>query len=677
MEKAEIKAKKIPWIWIILMVVVVAALNQVRYAFVPGWWASRYNMTGWHHLAWAQGAAMLVALTALFYLIPPLAKRGINTETLVYIFTGGTAALLMSADVPFGVGSAMFTSLISGIVYSPLHAQYMPWWMPKKEVLEPMLLGHASVPWGEWIIPAFWWCGIGLVMFLFLGSACAIFRRRWIEIERIPYPFGLQAYYVTASTVTPEAKTKGEARMSPLQVFLIGLVVGCVIYVPVLLNLMIPWIPDIYGWTNPTRFTIWGVPGGAVMPANFPALSRMIVGLTNIQTNPIWFNLFFLAPLDMLFSYWFFWFAIVIVGVQIAFVMGYYPGMDTADIWTRPGLIASNPPFNLVSLGMVGAMSGVLFFTIVFSRGYFGATIKHAIYGKDETVKSWEKDEVMSYRNMYILFVLATILHVVLYMSLGMSVAIALLWTGVVAMNTLAIARCHGQLGFTAHWPYYYNAWWRPVWPIAPAQPSTEFFVINDMGGWFTSGQGAPIQDTALYTMDNFAFGFRAGAPARNIWKVYLVSIILAPLISYPIGLSILYHFGIQPLGKGMEWDMFTLGDPENYNVNTPGTGPWAYWAVLGFILSGVLIFLRMRFAWWPLDPVGLVFVSSPWQLMFGGLYFAAFGAWVVKFLVIRLGGAKFYEQYALPFNVGMSAGWLMVIMFIGQIVAPFKYFYP
>ena len=123
--------------------------------------------------------------------------------------------------------------------------------------------------------------------------------------------------------------------------------------------------------------------------------------------------------------------------------------------------------------------------------------------------------------------------------------------------------------------------------------------------------------------------------------------------------------------------DFFNLGDPEMHNGNPPGQGNWGLWALAGFIISGVLAFLRVRFAWWPLDPVGLVYISSAWQLGWGGLYFAAFGAWIAKFLVIRLGGTRVYEHYAIPFVTGITAGVLIVGYFIGNIIAPLKFFFP
>ena len=88
-------------------------------------------------------------------------------------------------------------------------------------------------------------------------------------------------------------------------------------------------------------------------------------------------------------------------------------------------------------------------------------------------------------------------------------------------------------------------------------------------------------------------------------------------------------------------------------------TGPQStHWGRMGCFGVGaaamaVLTFLKYRFAWWPLHPVGLA-VASVWTIRRSA--FSLFLAWVAKVLILRLGGVRLYRR-AAPFFLGLVLG--------------------
>ena len=71
----------------------------------------------------------------------------------------------------------------------------------------------------------------------------------------------------------------------------------------------------------------------------------------------------------------------------------------------------------------------------------------------------------------------------------------------------------------------------------------------------------------------------------------------------------------------------------------------------LGF--TALLMFLRTRFLWWPLHPLGYAMANS-WGMF--NLWACLFVAWGLKAVILRHGGLKAYRQ-AIPFFLGLALG--------------------
>ena len=103
----------------------------------------------------------------------------------------------------------------------------------------------------------------------------------------------------------------------------------------------------------------------------------------------------------------------------------------------------------------------------------------------------------------------------------------------------------------------------------------------------------------------------------------------------------------------------------------------WGFTA-LGAGIMGVLTFLRYRFVWWPVHPLG--FATGTFFIM-NWVWFSVLLAWVFKSAILRLGGASGYTR-TRPFFLGLILGqvvvsgmWLVIDYFTGKTGNVLGYF--
>ena len=88
------------------------------------------------------------------------------------------------------------------------------------------------------------------------------------------------------------------------------------------------------------------------------------------------------------------------------------------------------------------------------------------------------------------------------------------------------------------------------------------------------------------------------------------------------------------------------------YSENPEHVGFFA----LGSVAMAALIYLRHRFVWWPLHPVGLAISGS---YLTRRTSFTVFIAWLIKVVMLRVGGPSIYRK-SRPLFVGLLVGYIL-----------------
>ena len=204
---------------------------------------------------------------------------------------------------------------------------------------------------------------------------------------------------------------------------LIGFLLGLIFEVPIFLQAVFPWFPDIYGWRANT------CPAGTWRQDSSSTLAQNIVGLAMMSKDPVAFALFFLAPLSVSFNVWF-WSLIMFVLEQVAYQMGYYTGIlqewACCRVLSHSGVsLAESPPFSWGYVSGIGGATAIAAMMLYNSRDYIRQTFKLAI-GPHGSISEEEKGEVASYRTAYMVLAAGTIAVILWLMSAGIDLGSAL-----------------------------------------------------------------------------------------------------------------------------------------------------------------------------------------------------------------------------------------------------------
>jgi hypothetical protein len=158
------------------------------------------------------------------------------------------------------------------------------------------------------------------------------------------------------------------------------------------------------------------------------------------------------------------------------------------------------------------------------------------------------------------------------------------------------------------------------------------------------------------HQLDGFKMGQVAGINPRRLAAAMIGATVVGAVVSFWIALAIWYRYGA--LAKTDSWrtlqgrvgfDMLAGYLQTPLKPDVAGTTAVA----LGALVTGALLLLRLRLAWWPLHPVGYALANTP-TMASTWMPFAL--AWLAKLLVLRYGGMRLYRR-SLPFFLGLILG--------------------
>lgn len=578
----------------------------------------------------------LFFLIILVFLINPLLKKSIkdsefSSSELALIFIMITAA---SAVPEYGMMEFIFPYLAAPLYFASPENQWMetvipnlPDWayLSDKSAVQDFFTGFSrgEIPWQAWSSPAGFWIGFSLIFFFVFACWAVILRRQWVERERYVFPL----VQVPAHIVEHKSFLKNRLLWIGIAIaFTAHLLKGLNKYYPVIpsfrLNYSLapfftekPWNELVRGW--PLHVLIY----------------FSVIGVT------------YFLRLDVSMSLWFFF-------AFYKFQQVFFSAFSIQGVSTQHQVMGSD----IV----------LIFFLIWMSRHHIRDVFRKAFLG-DKNID--DSDEPLSYRFavMGMIFGFAAILG--MCQMLGMSIWVSLFFVFLIWTMTTAVAWMVANAGMLL-----VNVGFTPFG-----------FMTNFLGSRTLGAQNLTLlgfdrssiphwSATTLmpYALQNFKLSDEVELNKRRIMPLMGLAILVAVGVAFYASLNFIYRQGAQNLEY---WVYMGVGqgglNRANYAIKFPyGSNMMGIFSSLfGAGIMAFLLFMRYRFLWWPLHPLGYI-CGVTWAPFH--LWFSVLAGWIIKSLILKFGGFGTYRRY-IPLFLGlivgeyfMAAFWIFVGLFTG-----------
>jgi len=477
-----------------------------------------------------------------------------------------------------------------------------------------------TIPWQVWVMPLFWWALplVGLGTASFCGTA--ILRKQWVEHERLAFPLA----QVPLEMVQPGPGRRPAFMMG--KVFWIGL------SLPLFATAwnMISYFNEAF----PT-FPIFHGSHHIEIARGYPWI--------NTKVNLLVIGFAYLTPLEVLFSVWFFHvISIVETGVMNRLGMtlpwSIWEGLSPMTGWQDQGAF-------LVFVGL----------SLWMARRHLGAVVRKAWNPRWDGVD--DANEPLRYRTAVVGFLLGTLLVAAWLHRLGMG------WGTVVVYGIgffavyVGVSKIVAQCGL----PYVRG----PVPPQTFAAFTLGSETIGAAGLIAIASTFAiwcdnkPILATTM--MHSHAVGGQLGRRARMLpWAIALACVVSFSLALY-LTLHICYTKGGTTTGC---WEIvggnITFFNTFVRQISQPAGPDTARLTYMGIGAGGmmVLTFLKYRFPWWPLHPIGFCIGGNE---VISYCAFSLFLTWLIKLILLKVGGITLFRR-ARPFFLGLLLGYVLGI---------------
>ncbi len=562
------------------------------------------------------------------------------------------AKLLSSLNLPDWLFPTMNESSVTGRSNDPVVWGFAYRW-----------IDAGLAPYAAWVVPAVAW---GVFLFALYGALLCmvtIVRRQWHENERLQFPLA-QIHLALVEQPAPgrsfnSVLSSRSFWMTFLAVFLLHAWNGLNLYD----SRHFPRIPVYYNLTAlftepPFSFVDFKLKDAAVF--------FTVVGVTYFLATPVAFSLWFFFILHQVYR----------------MVLGTYTGDGTV--------------YGQAEQHFGGLIAFVLAFLWV-GRKHWKLVIAQAFRGERVTeprgrylpypVAFWGLVGCAAIMTGWLVAAGASVLGSVVLVLLLLTLFLAI--TRIVAEAGLV----HGQLQVPLTKP------WQLMSLYGVGQPvSNETFylgaTLNSVHYDFReplpvyASHGLKVTDQTTFKP---AGSDDDSSADRRTGRQIIATLVLALFVGY-----------IVSLGSSL-WTEYTYAWTQDISQTLPinkwGASDNSYWLILdstsrytdgnyptshspighlsfGFVLVTVLSYLRLTFTWWPLHPIGYLMLGT---FPGGHLWFSIFIGWMLKIIVLRLGGSRGFTA-AKPAFLGLIVGesiaaafWLLMGVLLSQLGVPFQ----
>ena len=515
--------------------------------------------------------------------------------------------------------------------WADLLLPYLPWHALPEAT--PRVIGNfwmglpqgAPLPWDGWIGVTAQWLAASAAMFLFGICLVILFQRQWVEAEKLSFPLAQMPLDMTRGF-------DGAGRMPDL--FRSRLFWGGfgIVFLPLLYNV------STFFFFGLPEFILYTRQMGMTLPQPFPGLSFRVLPFVLAVT--------YLCPLDILGSLVFFY-LLSVVKLGGLDAVGFEIGESGQQMRGA----------EILSMESYGAMVFVAAWSVWLARRHLKEVWRQVRFGEGD------RADVRRYRLAVAGLVLSGAAVVAWGIHLGASLPVALIAFAAMAASFFVIVKLIAATGF----PYL-----MPNWAHAKGES-----LITDLIG---SSRLSPQQVVAFKMFTGNAFFGNIRLPAwpalPHHFRIFSLReqpgrVIGAVLVAFPTGFLVAVWASLETAyehgGTTHLMGAFRMiYDQTTHLIQNPRVfdpGKWGVW-LTGFFEAAALAFLRGRYYWFPLHPMGLAFQHTAGTSIY---WFSLFLVWVAKLLLLRYGGARAYRA-GKPFFYGMGIGYVAAVVLSGVV---------
>ena len=605
---------------IALLLTPFTVLFLVRALWVWGWFSGQNSLF--------DNAVAILFLVAVFNLILKRRRPAwglsageiLTIYVLVVVVTGLTVSMWH-----FGGALAGNITFITWFATAENGWQTYAWpyladWLIVRDptALEGFFLGHTTpykwVVLRAWLVPALWWTAFVSVLLFVALCLNSIVRRRWEDEEKLAFPIAILPIHVA------------DERLGLLKhkLFWAAVIFAGGIGVWNQLSSFIPALPGIPLWISYANYT-----------TNHPPWS--FIRQPTLGWSPGVIGLCYLMPLDLAFSLFFFdlfWMAEHILSGYLGWSTNARAGFPYGDHQVAGGLLA------------------ILLTVLWLDRSFLKQVLRRALGLRSALTD--DSQEAFAYRGAVFGALAGCCFLWYFLVHAGMSGWLGVVFIALYFGMILVLSRVRAQLGPPSH--QFYGGTPDVILQTLLGTRNLGPYnlgVITLLNPYLKqqSSNPAPGQLEALRMASDGRMERR-----RLAWA--LAGIVPIGMICYFwANLHVGHQIGMAT-GKANHWnlaiprwnyDNLTAAVRYPSGPNVPGMAAIGF----GLVFTLLLMFLKLRFAWWPLHPVAFPLAIADSIMEFTA---AIFIAWLVKSLLLRYGGLRAH-RIALPIFLGFIVG--------------------
>ena len=614
---ANTKSNKLPGLTprVLLLVLLLAPINCYILVEME---VVRYTYPTWI-VPLAYVVFTLMALLILNYLIRRIAPRvALRQDELLTLYVMLSIVITMTGvdilQAVIGVLGHAFQFATLENEFRDLFWEYIPRWLTVSDTraLQGYYEGESSIYLAEnlkvWIPVVLAWLLLFMVLgFIFL-CLNVILRRQWTEREKLTYP-------ITQLPLEMTSPVSGFFRNKRMW---IGFAIAAGISLINGISFLYPSMPSLPVTRRSFDF--------AEPPLSF-------YGGATVALYPFAIGIMFLMPLDVLFS--------------TAFFYGLYrneSALAEAMGWRTS---ADFPYLNEQAVGAFIALGICLFW---IGRQHFMAVLKSVFRRKPGLDDS---QEPLPYRFAVWGFVLGLIFFAFLLNRAGMSFWLASAFAVLFLITPIITTRIRAESGIFVH--AYHNQ--------AP-----RYMLIDALGTRRLGTQNLTTLSICFFNRDYrtqqmphqleaFKMAEQANINPRRMIAAIFIAVALGVILGFGVQLRYFYKFGADSgyfngwsTGYGTEF----FGRLRNWIYRPTNTDSIKLLFMgIGFCFMLMLVYMRVRFFWLPLHPLGYAMGSN--QEM-SDLWLPILICLLLKWLILKYGGIRSYRR-AVPFFLGLVLG--------------------